>query len=84
MNNSINTQEPLALPIQAYGKAQLCRIYGVSRDTFSKWLKEIESLLPHYNRTTKTLTPAQVKVIFEEIGTPEEMGFERKTGGKKA
>lgn len=76
------SSEPIALPIKAYGKAELRDIYGVSRETFNKWLKAIEYLLPHYERNCKTLTPAQVRIVFDEIGTPEEIGIDRKTPAK--
>jgi hypothetical protein len=69
--------------IKAYGKAELCALYGVSRETFGKWLKEIKDLLPHYVPTSKVLTPAQVKVIFEEVGTPTEKMEDRKIVAKK-
>ncbi len=77
-----NTSEPNYI-LKAYGKAELCALYGVSRETFGKWLKEIQDLLPHYKPSSKVLTPAQVKVIFEAIGTPTEKMEDRKIIVKK-
>ena len=69
--------------IKAYTKSELRIAYDVSRETLNKWLKAIEYLLPHYTPTAKVLTPAQVKVIFDELGTPTEVVEERKTIAKK-
>jgi hypothetical protein len=69
--------------IKSYGKAELCALYGVSREVFSRWIKAIHDLLPHYVATSKVFTPAQVKVIFEEIGTPMELLENRKIIVKK-
>ena len=69
--------------IKTYSKAQLREIYGnISRETLNTWLKPIESMLPHYNPNCKVLTPAQVKIIFEELGTPSEIEEDRKIGKK--
>lgn len=64
--------------IKSYSKFELRTMYGVSRETLNTWLKPIESMLPHYNQKCKVLTPAQVRVIFAELGTPEEKEEERK------
>jgi predicted DNA-binding protein YlxM (UPF0122 family) len=56
------------MQIKSYSKAEIAAHYGISADKLSSWLKEIEHLLPHYKRTAKVLKPAQVKVIFEELG----------------
>jgi hypothetical protein len=69
--------------IKSYGKAELCALYGVSREVFSRWIKAIQHLLPHYITTSKVFTPAQVKVIFEEVGTPTEVLEDRKIIVKK-
>lgn len=69
--------------IKAYGKAELCAMYGVSREIFSRWIKEIHYLLPHYVATSKVLTPAQVKVIFDELGTPTDKMKDREIIVKK-
>ena len=69
--------------IKAYTKSELRIAYGVSRETFNKWLKALEDLLMHYTPTAKTLTPAQVKVIFEELGTPREKMEDREIIVKK-
>ena len=69
--------------IKAYTKSELRMAYGVSRETLNKWLKAIEDLLHHYKPTAKVLTPAQVKVVFEELGTPTEKMEDRKIIAKK-
>jgi predicted DNA-binding protein YlxM (UPF0122 family) len=56
------------MQIKSYSKAELADLYNVSSDTFAKWIKSIEDLLPHYKRSNKVFTPKQVKVIFEELG----------------
>ncbi len=56
------------MQIKSYSKADLAKYYGVSADQICIWLKQIEHLLPHYKRTAKVLTPAQVTIIFRELG----------------
>ena len=68
--------------IKSYSKFELRTMYGISRDTLNTWLKPIESMLPHYNQKCKVLTPAQIKVVFEELGTPSEIEEDRKISGK--
>lgn len=58
------------MKIKTYSKKELREMYGISRETFNKWLKPIKDILPNYNPTAKILTPAQVKVIFEQWGEP--------------
>ena len=70
-------------PIQAYTKLQLRTKYNVSRETLNKWLKAIEHLLPHYTPTAKLLTPAQIAIVFHEIGSPNEILEGRKIVVKK-
>ena len=71
--------------IKSYTKAQLRAIYGnISRETLNTWLKPIESMLPHYNKNCKVLTPAQRKVIFEELGTSDERDEDRTIAGKRS
>ena len=57
--------------IKAYSKFELRQMYGISRDTFNRWLKGVIDTLPHYNPNAKILTPAQVAAIFEAFGEPE-------------
>ncbi len=64
--------------VKTYSKVELRTMYGVSRETLNTWLKPIECILPHYNPNCKVLTPAQVKIIFEELGTPEVKEEDRK------
>ncbi len=68
--------------IKSYSKFELRTMYGISRETLNTWLKSIQSMLPHYNQKCKVLTPAQIKVVFEELGTPSEIEEDRKISGK--
>ena len=58
------------MQIKTYSKKELREKYNVSADTFNKWLQEIEVLLPYYKRNDKVLSPAQVSIIFRELGEP--------------
>lgn len=69
--------------IKAYTKKELRLLYGISRETFNKWLQPIKAFLPHYQPSAKILTPAQVKVIFEHWGEPESDNHDRKTSAKR-
>ena len=60
------------MQIKTYKKKELRALYNVSADVFNNWLKGIEGIIPNYHRTTKVLTPKQVKVIIEELGDPSE------------
>jgi hypothetical protein len=53
---------------KVYTKKELRILYGVSRSTFSKWMKEIFPDPENINK--KLLTPTMVKTIFEKIGEP--------------
>lgn len=70
------------VPIKVYSKKELRGLYGISRETFNKWLRPIKENLPNYQPTSKLLTPAQVKVIFEHLGEPEIEDNKRKTSVK--
>jgi hypothetical protein len=61
------------LPIESYSKLELRIKYKVSRETFRKWLNELESGFKHYKPSNKVLTPAQVKIIFHAFGNPSEV-----------
>jgi hypothetical protein len=52
----------------AINKTTLAQGYGISYNTFKKWL----STIPNLNLSTKTriLTPKQVEIIYEEFGNP--------------
>lgn len=59
------------MQIRAYSKKELRHLYNVSADVFNKWLQEIEPKLSNYKRSNKILSPAQIKVFFEEFGRPD-------------
>jgi hypothetical protein len=53
---------------KVYTKKELRILYGVSRATFGKWMKEV---FPDPKTSkNKLLTPQMVKLIFEKIGEP--------------
>lgn len=56
--------------IKAYSKKEICVMYNIKQDVLRRWLKPIKDLLPHYNPSARILTPAQVKIIFEQLGEP--------------
>jgi transposase len=58
------------MQIKTYSKKELRNLYNISADVFNKWLQEIEHQLPHYKRSDKVLSPAQVKIFIEEFGAP--------------
>lgn len=49
-------------------KGQLAAAYGVSPNTFRKWLDAIAGL--HLQPGQRMLTPKQVALIFEHLGKP--------------
>ena len=53
--------------IKVYTQRELCNIYGVTEETFKKWLLKITNLEP---RTGNFYTPKQVEIIFNHLGTP--------------
>ena len=55
--------------IKAYSKSQLFAHYGVTAQTFRKWLRPILTEIGTY--TGKMYTPAQVKKIVDHLGPPK-------------
>ena len=58
------------VPVQPYSLKELSGMYGVSKNTFKKWLEPFERDLKrrngyYYNNN-------QVKLIFERLGSPEQ------------
>lgn len=55
-------------------KSEIASEYGISINTFKKWIKpfiaDLEAV--NYNREAKILTPAQVDVIYEKLGKPND------------
>lgn len=60
--------ENSVIEIKPYTNKQLAALYGVSANTFSKWLqkhqKDIGKKLGHF------FTIPQVKIIFDKLGYP--------------
>lgn len=51
--------------MKAMLKAELADKMGIGRTTMAKYMKRVESRLPHYNRRQSLLSPDQVKVVCE-------------------
>lgn len=49
-------------------RTQLAREYKVDYGTFNSWLNDIDGLNLHPKR--RLLTPKQVKMIYDHLGTP--------------
>lgn len=49
-------------------KKELSRKYGVSYNTFMKWLKNIPEL--NISKDRRLLTPKQIETIYEMLGHP--------------
>jgi hypothetical protein len=49
-------------------KKELAYQYGVSVQTFVKWIKEIPNL--HLSPFQKIFTPKQIEIIFNHLGEP--------------
>jgi len=58
-------------PVKAYTIDELCKIYGITRKQFYSWRElfreKVGELKAH------KYTPAQVKIIFEHVGYPEDL-----------
>ncbi|RYY70765.1 MAG: hypothetical protein EOO13_05475 [Chitinophagaceae bacterium] len=57
-------------PIQCYSISQLCDLYGVSYKTIRRMLDPIADLIGE--RMGRHYTINQVKVIFRELGVPNQ------------
>lgn len=55
-------------PIQAYSKWTLRQMYGIGDKAFNEWIKPFEEDIG--KQRGRKYTPAQVKIIFEKLGTP--------------
>ncbi|MEO1259857.1 MAG: hypothetical protein AAFZ15_13775 [Bacteroidota bacterium] len=72
----------MPIPVKVYSKKELRELYGISRETFNKWLLPIKASLPHCRPTAKILTPAQVRVIFDLLGEPEPENNQHKASAR--
>lgn len=57
------------IKITAYSKKELAKFYCVSPPTFRLWIKNIPNL--NVTKEQRILTPKQVALIFETLGTPK-------------
>jgi hypothetical protein len=71
------------LPIKSYSKTELRDKYKVSREIFSRWIKGLEPEFKHYKSTDKVFTPAQVQIIFDQLGYPSDIEEGREIVVKK-
>ena len=56
------------LPLKPYTTKELANMYGVSRRIFRNWLQPFSAQLG--SKTGHYYTVAQVKIIFDKLGTP--------------
>ncbi len=55
----------------AASKKTLSSAYGVSTETFNKWLKPIEKSVGAY--ISRCYTPKQVEIIVKHLGLPKHL-----------
>jgi hypothetical protein len=53
--------------VKAMSKGDLINAYGVCRTTLRSWLSKVPNL---DQKNKKIFTPAEVKIIYEHLGTP--------------
>jgi hypothetical protein len=58
------------IEIKPYSTSELSNFYGISRRTFHRWMRHVASEVG--TRMGRFYTIAQVKVIFEIFGNPNE------------
>ncbi len=68
------------IPVQPYSLKELSAMYGVSKNTFKKWLQPFKEELG--KRNGYYYNNKQVKLIFDKLGSPEQK-FVKKPKGKK-
>lgn len=51
-----------------YNRTVMAQMYGVSYNTFKRWIKKIPNL--QLSEGQRVLTPKQVEVIFDYLGRP--------------
>lgn len=54
--------------MKTYSKIQLARKYGVSYNTFKKWLIAIPEI--KIEPTKRLLTPKEIEIIYKNLGIP--------------
>jgi transposase len=55
---------PKDTPIKSYSRKELAYMYGVSRKTFSKWIRKLDL------KYRRLFTPKEVAEIFKLLGEP--------------
>ena len=61
-------KQKIKVELKPYTLSQLAKIYGVSRVTFRKWIKELKAELG--KRSGNYYSIPQVKIIFSEMLLP--------------
>ena len=61
--------EVKTVPIKAYSKKELTRMYGVGANTFNDWLK-LYSITLNGSKFKNLLTPKEVTQVFTALGEP--------------
>lgn len=70
MSKIINLQEKDgAIYLKSYTLTALAKIYGVSRQTFTTWLKPFRKDIGE--RKGNYFTVAQVEIIFQKLSLPD-------------
>lgn len=59
---------------KAYSKKELANLYGVSKETFRKWLRMVPGV--NSDRYAVILPPADVERIFLHLGKPDSLEAE--------
>jgi hypothetical protein len=59
-----------AIEMRGYTLADLARLYKVCVRTINRWLKPFEEVIG--KKQGRYFTVAQVKIIFEKLGVPED------------
>ena len=67
----------LSKEITAQGKKHFCKLYGISLNTFNKWIKEepirTELEKAGYKPPSRTFKPNQVKIIYKTYDYPDQI-----------
>jgi hypothetical protein len=61
--------EKFSLEMRGYTLGELARLYKVCVRTFKRWLKPFDAVVG--KKQGRYFTIAQVKIIFEKLGTPD-------------
>lgn len=71
MSNQLNTITEQRFPLRPYKPWELCKMYGIDRKTFLRWLDAFKEELGE--RKGHYYTAGQVEIIVENLGVPGKM-----------